>query len=119
MPVSMWMPTDRQEGEEIMPTEKIYNNIEKGEHFHGNNPDMELNFAKPDKAEIDEMNYKKPITSYKDGKQKGFEYMDGSEVMRTPNSDFIADKGNYAKGDKFTNTPEGSKVSSGTGAGGT
>ena len=41
----------------------------KGEHFHGNNPDMKLYFAKPDKAEIDEMNYKKPITSYKDVKK--------------------------------------------------
>tara|TARA_R100000234_G_scaffold19512_1_gene10959 strand:- start:2845 stop:3141 length:297 start_codon:yes stop_codon:yes gene_type:complete len=48
-----------------MPTEKIYNEL-KGEHFHKNNPDMMLKFDKPDRAEIDEMNYKKPITSYKD-----------------------------------------------------
>ena len=34
----------------------------KGEHFHGNNPDMKLDFTKPTKAEIDEMNYKKPIS---------------------------------------------------------
>ena len=44
-----------------MPTEKIYNMF-KGEHFHKNNPDIMLKFDKPDKAEIDEMNYKKPIT---------------------------------------------------------
>ena len=40
--------------------------ITKGEHFHGNNPDMKLYFEKPDKAQIDEMNYKKPTTSFKD-----------------------------------------------------
>jgi len=61
-----------------MPTEK--NNELKGEHFHTNNPDMMLKFDKPDKAEIDEMNYKKPITSYKDLKQLPLEvnYLDGS-----------------------------------------
>ena len=74
----------------------------KGEHLHGNNPDMKLYFAKPDKAEIDEMNYKKPITSYKDVKksEKAEEkpiYMDGSDVMSHPNSDYVADKKNYAK----------------------
>ena len=79
--------------------------ITKGEHFHGNNPDMKLFFAKPDKAEIDEMNYKKPITSFKDVKKsdKAEEkpiYMDGSDVMSHPNSDFIADKSNYAPGSK-------------------
>ena len=49
-----------------MPTEKQYKSIEAGEHFHGNNPDMELDFAKPTKAEIDEMAYHKPITSFKE-----------------------------------------------------
>ena len=85
-----------------MPTEKIYNEL-KGEHFHGNNPDMKLDFEKPDKAEIDEMNYKKPITSYKDVKKPDVAderpiYMDGSDVMPTPNADYVADKKNYAKG---------------------
>ena len=62
-----------------MPTEKIYNEL-KGEHFHTNNPDMMLKFDKPDKAEIDEMNYKKPITSYKDlpDKPLQFNYQSGS-----------------------------------------
>ena len=56
-----------------MPTEKIYNEL-KGEHFHKNNPDMMLKFDKPDKAEIDEMTYKKPITSYKELPQKKLQY---------------------------------------------
>ena len=48
------------------------------------------------------MNYKKPITSYKDVKksEKAEEkpiYMDGSDVMSHPNSDYVADKKNYAK----------------------
>ena len=42
----------------------------KGEHFHGNNPDMMLDFPKPTKAEIDEMSYRKPITSYKEAEEK-------------------------------------------------
>ena len=80
----------------------------KGEHFHGNNPDMKLDFAKPTKAEIDEMNYKKPITSYKDVKKTDPAgerpiYMDGADVMPAPNSDYVADKKNYAKG-SFRNT---------------
>jgi len=75
----------------------------KGEHFHGNNPDMKLDFAKPDKAQIDEMNYKKPITSYKDVKKTETAeerpiYMDGADVMSTPNTDYVADNKNYAKG---------------------
>ena len=75
----------------------------KGEHFHGNNPDMKLDFAKPTKAEIDEMNYKKPITSYKDVKKtdpasESPIYMDGADVMPAPNSDYVADDKNYAKG---------------------
>tara|TARA_R100000008_G_C3455785_1_gene101676 strand:- start:153 stop:419 length:267 start_codon:yes stop_codon:yes gene_type:complete len=75
----------------------------KGEHFHGNNPDMKLEFAKPDKAQIDEMNYKKPITSYKDVKKPEPAnerpiYMDGADVMSTPNADYVADNKNYAKG---------------------
>ena len=79
--------------------------ILEGEHFHGNNPDMKLDFAKPDKAEIDVMNYKKPITSFKDVKKSATAeekpiYMDGSDVMSTPNSDFIADKKNFAPGAK-------------------
>ena len=68
----------------------------KGEHFHGNNPDMKLDFPKPDKAEIDEMNYKKPITSYKDIKNpKEMRFMDGSSVSVTNNVDFADDKSNY------------------------
>ena len=68
----------------------------KGEHFHGNNPDMKLDFPKPDKAEIDEMNYKKPITSYKDIKNpKEMRYMDGTSTPYTPNVDFVDDKKNY------------------------
>ena len=57
-----------------MPTEKIYNEL-KGEHFHSNNPDMMLKFDKPDKAEIDEMCYKKPITSYKDLPQSNIPWL--------------------------------------------
>tara|TARA_R100000664_G_scaffold28932_1_gene40457 strand:- start:676 stop:966 length:291 start_codon:yes stop_codon:yes gene_type:complete len=56
-----------------MPTEKIYNMF-RGEHFHKNNPDMMLKFDKPDKAEIDEMSYRKPITSFKDMPQKKLQY---------------------------------------------
>ena len=37
----------------------------KGEHFSKNNPDMKLYFEKPTRAEIDEMGYCHPITSYK------------------------------------------------------
>ena len=52
----------------------------KGEHFDKNNPDMMLDFEKPDKAEIDEMNYKKPITTYKDLPQRSLQFnaSDGS-----------------------------------------
>ena len=75
----------------------------KGEHFHGNNPDMKLDFTKPDKAQIDEMSYRKPITSFKDVQKSDAAedkpmYMDGSDVMPTPNADYVADKENYAKG---------------------
>jgi hypothetical protein len=77
----------------------------KGEHFHGNNPDMMLDFPKPTKAEIDEMSYRKPITSYKEAEERMSEaakgkpiYMDGSDVMSTPNADFVADKKNYLPG---------------------
>ena len=65
----------------------------KGEHFHGNNPDMKLDFPKPDKAEIDEMSYKK--TEVADERPI---YMDGADVMSTPNADYVADNKNYAKG---------------------
>jgi len=61
-----------------MPTEKIYNKITEGEHFHTNNPDMMLKFDKPSKAEIDEMNYKKPITSYKSLPDKPFKLNEDS-----------------------------------------
>ena len=80
-------------------------NLLKGEHFHGNNPDMKLEFPKPDRAEIDEMNYKNPITSYKDIRNpKETRYMDGSSVMEPSqersdfqqgNVDFIDDKRNF------------------------
>ena len=77
----------------------------KGEHFHGNNPDMMLDFPKPTKAEIDEMSFHKPITSYTNAEREMSEaakakpiYMDGSDVMPTPNADFIADKKNYLPG---------------------
>ena len=52
----------------------------KGEYFHTNNPDMMLDFEKPSKAEIDEMNYKKPITSYKELPQRSLQFntSDGS-----------------------------------------
>ncbi len=62
-----------------MPTEKIYNEL-KGEHFHSNNPDMMLKFDKPDKAQIDEMSYKKPITSLKEMPKKKIQsnYLAGS-----------------------------------------
>jgi hypothetical protein len=75
----------------------------KGEHFSGNNPDMKLYFEKPDKAEIDEMSFHKPITSYKNVEKPAVAdekpiYMDGSDVMPTPNADFIDNKKNYAPG---------------------
>ena len=78
-----------------MPTEKQYKSIEAGEHFHGNNPDMKLEFAKPDKAEIDEMAYHKPITSYKEIDTAGKlstedSYMGGYE-NQTPNVNFADD----------------------------
>ena len=60
-----------------MPTAKIYNEL-KGEHFHSNIADMELDFAKPSRAEIDEMEYKKPITSYKSLPQKPLQISEGS-----------------------------------------
>ena len=50
----------------------------KGEHFHQNNADMMLDFAKPSRAEIDEMEYKKPITSYKSLPQKPLQISEGS-----------------------------------------
>jgi|TARA_R100001377_G_scaffold29830_1_gene16256 hypothetical protein len=61
--------------------------------------------VKPTQEEINKMTYKKPITSYKDVKlpdaAKGSPmYMDGSNVMPTPNVDFVDDKSNYAKGSK-------------------
>jgi hypothetical protein len=61
-----------------MPTEKIYKNLTEGEHFHSNNADMKLDFAKPSKAEIDEMNYKKPITSYESLPDKPFKLNEDS-----------------------------------------
>tara|TARA_Y100001951_G_scaffold58320_1_gene46335 strand:- start:978 stop:1250 length:273 start_codon:yes stop_codon:yes gene_type:complete len=75
----------------------------KGEHFSGNNPDMKLYFEKPDKAEIDEMSFHKPTTSYKNVEKPPVAdekpiYMDGSDVMPTPNADFIDNKKNYAPG---------------------
>jgi len=70
----------------------------KGIYFHKNNPDMMLDFEKPDKAEIDEMNYHKPITSYKDTNPKPFEYMDGSNEVASPNLDYISDKKNEPAG---------------------
>tara|TARA_R100001244_G_scaffold132169_1_gene107393 strand:- start:1474 stop:1746 length:273 start_codon:yes stop_codon:yes gene_type:complete len=75
----------------------------KGEHFSGNNPDMKLYFEKPTHAEIDEMGYCKPITSYKNVEKPEVAdekpiYMDGSDVMPTPNADFVDDKKNYAPG---------------------
>ena len=79
--------------------------ILKGEHFSQNNPDMKLDFEKPDRAQIDEMNYKKPITSFKDVKKSDAAegkpiYMDGADVMPTPNADFIGNKDNFAPGSK-------------------
>ncbi len=61
--------------------------------------------VKPTKEQIDKMNYKKPITSFKDvetspaAKGKPM-YMDGSDVMPTPNVDVADDKANYAPGAK-------------------
>ena len=61
--------------------------------------------VKPTKEQIDKMNYKKPITSFKDVKKSlaadgSPMYMDGSAVMPTPNVDFVDDKKNYAPGTK-------------------
>ena len=61
--------------------------------------------VKPTKEQIDKMNYKKPITSFKDVKKSDAAlgkpiYMDGSDVMPTPNVDFVDDKSNYAPGAK-------------------
>tara|TARA_R100001244_G_scaffold126790_1_gene97215 strand:- start:187 stop:453 length:267 start_codon:yes stop_codon:yes gene_type:complete len=80
----------------------------KGEHFSKNNPDMKLYFEKPTRAEIDEMGYCHPITSYKNVEKPEVAdekpiYMDGSDVMPTPNADYMADKKNYAPG-SFRNT---------------
>jgi len=36
----------------------------KGEHFHGNNPDMKLDFAKPDEAGIAAMEAKKSMKGF-------------------------------------------------------
>ena len=52
--------------------------------------------VKPTKEQIDKMNYKKPITSFKDVKKSLAAdgkpmYMDGSDVMPTPNVDFVDD----------------------------
>ena len=105
-----------------MPTEKKYKSIEAGEHFHGNNPDMELYFAKPTKAEIDEMAYHKPITSFKEAipaSKPSTEEMymgvrpDLGYVNQTPNVNFVDDKKNYAKNDRPALTKDG-RLSSGT-----
>tara|TARA_R110002050_G_scaffold169622_1_gene301384 strand:+ start:162 stop:362 length:201 start_codon:yes stop_codon:yes gene_type:complete len=61
--------------------------------------------VKPTKEQIDKMNYKKPITSFKDVKKSLAAegkpiYMDGSDVMPTPNVDAIDSKGNFAPGAK-------------------
>ena len=61
--------------------------------------------VKPTQEEINKMNYKKPITSFKDVKISDAAlgkpmYMDGADVMPTPNVDFVDDKNNYAKGAK-------------------
>ena len=105
-----------------MPTEKRYKSIEAGEHFHGNNPDMELYFAKPTKAEIDEMAYHKPITSFKEAipaSKPSTEEMymgalpnEGYE-NQTPNVNFVDDKKNYQKNDRPALTEDG-RLSSGT-----
>ena len=76
--------------------EKDNKGLTKGEHFHGNNPDMMLDFAKPSEAEIAEMNYKKPITSYKDIKNpKVMVYDNGESTV-----DQYTDNVNYAAGTK-------------------
>ena len=36
----------------------------KGEHFHGNNPDMKLDFAKPDEADIAAMEAKESMRGF-------------------------------------------------------
>ena len=85
--------------------------ILKGEHFHGNNPDMKLDFEKPSKAEIDEMSYKKPITSFKDaipeGKPSTEEmYMGVSPEIgyenQTPNVNFVDDAPRAKNSDRNT-----------------
>ena len=87
-----------------------------GEHFHGNNPDIKLDFEKPDNAEIAEMSYRKPTTSYKDVKRNPASeddrpiYMDGADVMPTPNADYAADKKNYAKGSLTNSTDSSANV---------
>ena len=82
----------------------------KGEHFSKNNPDMKLYFEKPSQEEINEMQCAMATTSYKTAEANMSEvakerpiYMDGSDVMSTPNADYIADKKNYAPG-SFRNT---------------
>ena len=83
----------------------------KGEHFHGNNPDMKLDFEKPSKAEIDEMNYKKPITSFKDaipeGKPSTEEMYMGitpeiGYASQTPNVDYADDARRAKNSDRNT-----------------
>jgi hypothetical protein len=83
-----------------MPTEKQYKSIEAGEHFHGNNPDMKLDFAKPDKSEIDAMAYHKPVTSIKDidtsakpSTEEGYMGVrpELGYVNQTPNVNFVDD----------------------------
>tara|TARA_Y100000034_G_C6796969_1_gene357292 strand:+ start:465 stop:737 length:273 start_codon:yes stop_codon:yes gene_type:complete len=71
----------------------------KGEHFSKNNPDMKLYFAKPTQEEINEMQCAMATTSYKEAEKHMSEvakekpiYMDGSDVMPTPNADWIDDK---------------------------
>ncbi len=71
--------------------------LTKGEHFHGNNPDMKLDFPRPDEAEIAEMNYKKPITSYKNIENpKKMVYADGESTVDqyTDNVNYAADTKN-------------------------
>ena len=89
-----------------MPTEKQYKSIEAGEHFHGNNPNMELNFAKPTKAEIDEMAYHKPITSFKEAispsKPSTSEMYMGGYENQTPNVNFADDAPRAKNSDRNT-----------------
>tara|TARA_R100000742_G_C4242454_1_gene61924 strand:- start:151 stop:435 length:285 start_codon:yes stop_codon:yes gene_type:complete len=89
--------------------------ITKGEHFHGNNPDMKLNFEKPDKAQIDEMNYKKPITSFKgiEANKPDTSEMYLGGMAPTLNVDYVDNKDNYVKNDGPALTKDG-RLSSGT-----